>query len=200
MDQYLKLWPTPVAIFNHPDYEAINAEILAHDELRDIRGLSLGKGSNKQNLWDRMDSIPVLKELNKWMLDCTAKYAADCFGLEYRPDYFYHEYGAINRRGRGDESVIHSHRLTTVVMTYYVDVHEGCGDIRLLDPRGTLGWISIADEHKQHNQFNHSPKNGQMIMFPGWVMHSVVHNKTDRERIAVTSNVSLKPEYKNLVQ
>jgi uncharacterized protein (TIGR02466 family) len=194
MEQYLKLWATPVAIFNHPDFEAINAEIMHHDE---VRGANFNSWY-KKDLWDYKDSIPALQDLHGWMLECTAKYASDCFGLEYHPEYFYHGHGSINHRGRGDEAPIHTHRLTTVVLTYYVDVHDDCGDIRLLDPRSSLGWISLNDG-RPYNQYTHKPKNGEMIMFPGWVTHAVMHNKTDKERVAITSNMHLKDEFKDKI-
>lgn len=183
MEQYLKLWATPVAIFKHPDYEALNAELMSREELRGMNFM------NKQDAWDLVDSIPALKTLHAWKLECAAKYASDCFGVDYKPEYFFHTHGSINYRGRGEEAPLHTHRLTTIVTTYYVDVHDNCGDIRLLDPRSTLGWISL--DKRGYNQYTHSPKNGEMIMFPGWVTHAVLHNKTDKERVALTSNMRL---------
>jgi ectoine hydroxylase-related dioxygenase (phytanoyl-CoA dioxygenase family) len=50
-------------------------------------------------------------------------------------------------------------------------------------------------EKKAYNQYTHHPSNGEMIMFPGWVTHAVLHNKTDRERVALTSNIRLKNEH-----
>jgi len=188
----MNLWATPVALFQHPDYESINAEIMQHEELRGCNFLA------KKDVWDYVDQVPALRTLYDWMLDCTAKYAEQCFDLEYDPSFFMHGHGSINYRGKGNEAMMHTHRLTTVVMTYYVSVHDNCGDIRLLDPRSTLGWIS-KNVAKPYNQYTHSPQNGQLIMFPGWVMHMVAQNQTDKERVALTSNVYLKEEFKDKV-
>jgi uncharacterized protein (TIGR02466 family) len=190
--QFMNLWATPVAIFQNSDYRDINAEILKHEELRGCTFL------NKKDVWDYRDTVPALQTLYDWMLDCTAKYAEECFGMEYTPEIFYHGHGSMNFRGKGEEALLHTHRLTTVVMTYYIDVHDNCGDIRLLDPRSTLGWISRNDG-KPYNQYTHSPNNGELIMFPGWVTHMVAQNQTDKERVALTSNVYLKDEHKDKV-
>ena len=189
-ERYMKLWATPVAIFKHPDYEAINAELMATEQVQKLRGMNF---MSKRDAWDLVDEIPAMKELHRWKLECAAKYASKFFNVEYKPDYFFHTHGSINFRGRGEEAPLHTHRLTTIVTTYYVDVFDDCGDIRLIDPRSTLGWISM--EKKAYNQYTHSPSNGEMIMFPGWVTHAVLHNKTDRERVALTSNIRLKSEH-----
>ncbi len=189
-EKYMKLWATPVAIFNHPDAEAINAELMSTEQVQKLRGMNY---MSKKNAWDLVDEIPAMKELHRWKLECAAKYASKCFSVEYTPEHFFHTQGSINFRGKDEEAPLHTHRLTTIVTTYYVDVHDDCGDIRLIDPRSTLGWISM--EKKAYNQFTYTPQNGSMIMFPGWVTHAVLHNKTDKERVALTGNIRLKPEY-----
>jgi hypothetical protein len=190
--KFMNLWATPVALFYHPEYEALNAEILAHIELKGCTFI------NKIDLWDYVDEVPALRKLYDWMLECSAQYATQCFDLEYDPEFFRHAHGSINYRGRGQEAMMHTHRLTTVVMTYYVDVHDNCGDIRLLDPRSTLGWISRNDG-RPYNQYTHSPRNGELILFPGWVTHMVAQNQSDKDRVAITSNVHLKEEFKDKV-
>ena len=187
--QALKLWPTPVGIFEHPDFERINSEILKHDELRGANWFA------KKSVWDLKEEYPILQEMYDWMLQCSAEYCAEHFGVEYRPEYFAHTHGFINYRGRGEEVMMHTHRLTTLAMTYYVNVTNDTGDIRLLDPRSTLGWVSI-DAGVPYNQYTYKPKNGTMILFPGWVMHQVVQNQSDQERIALSSNVNLSDECK----
>ena len=189
-ERYMKLWATPVAIFKHPDYETLNAELMSAEMVQKLRGMNF---MSKKNAWDLVDEIPAMKELYNWKLECAAKYASKCFNVEYTADHFFHTQGSINFRGRDEEAPLHTHRLTTIVTTYYIDVFDECGDIRLLDPRSTLGWISM--EKKAYNQYTHHPSNGEMIMFPGWVTHAVMHNKTDRDRVALTGNIRLKPEF-----
>ena len=185
---FKNMWPTPIAFFEHPDADSINKEIMSHDEIRQCNFWQ------KKNLWEYNDKIPALAELHRWMLECSAEYAMQCFDFDYKPEYFEHKHAFINYRPRGEEVLVHTHRLTTIVMTYYVQVGDGTGDIRLLDPRSHLGWISL-NAGKPYNYYDHHPKAGQMIMFPGWVTHAVRQNQTDEERVAVSSNVFLKDEY-----
>lgn len=188
MMDFRPMWATPVAFFQHPDAVDINREIMAHDELRECNFW------NKKSVWDHKEEIPALAELHDWMLKCTAKYAENCFEFQYKPEYFEHKHAFINYRPRGEEVLFHTHRLTTIVMTYYIQVGDGTGDIRLIDPRSHLGWISL-NAGKPYNYYDHHPKEGQMIMFPGWVTHAVRQNQTDTERVAISSNVFLKEEH-----
>ena len=186
--EFKNLWATPIAFFKHPNYEALNQEILMNDELRNFTH----KG--KKNLWDIKDSVPAIAELHDWILDCTAKYAEQCFDMPYRPDYFKHSFGTINYRGPDEQLLFHTHRWQQIVMTYYIQVPTGCGDIRLIDPRTGLGWVSM-NKSEHYNQYTHTPSPGEMIMFPAWVIHGMNVNKTPIERVAITSNVNLKSEY-----
>ena len=186
--QVMNMWPTPIGFFEHPDAEAINKEIMAHDELRECNFWT------KKNVWDYKDKVPALNSLHDWMLECSAKYAEQCFDFEYHPEYFEHKHAFINYRPRGEEVLFHTHRLTTIVMTYYIQVQDSTGDIRIIDPRSHLGWISL-NQGRPYNHYDHKPKAGQMIMFPGWVIHAVRQNQTDTERVAISSNVFLKQEH-----
>mgnify|MGYP003345633054 FL=1 len=72
-EKYMKLWATPVAIFNHPDAEVINAELMATEHVQKLRGMNY---MSKKNAWDLIDEIPAMKELHRWKLECAAKYAS----------------------------------------------------------------------------------------------------------------------------
>lgn len=188
--QKLNLFSTPVAIFDLPDFERINKIILDGN----LKGVAEQNGSDTfeysqdRNIWSHRynEGINILHD---FFLESAAKYATEFFEMEYKPDFFRHARGWINFCKYGQEYRFHSHRMTTIAATYYVDVGDKGGIIRLLDPRSTLGWISLNPEH--YNVFNYKPKAGQMIMFPGWLVHQVSHNQTDKDRVAVTTNMNL---------
>ena len=186
--EFKNLWSTPVAIFEYPDL-SINEEIMAAQEIRDCNF------TNRKDIWQYKDKIPAIKKLHDWMLECSAEYAQKCYDVEYKPEYFEHDRGFIAYRKNGEEVLFHTHRLSTIVMNYYVQVGVGHGDIRLIDPRTTLGWISLDNKH--YNQYNHTAKPGQMIVFPGWVIHGVSQNRNPEERVAISTNIKLKEPYSN---
>jgi len=186
--QFMNLWSTPVAIFKYPDL-SINEEIMACEDIKDCSFTS------RKNIWEHKDKIPAIKKLHDWMLDCTSDYAKQCYNAQYEADYFEHNFGFIAYRKDGDEVLVHTHRLATIVANYYVQIGEGHGGIRLIDPRTTLGWVSLDNKH--YNQYNYVASPGEMIMFPGWVIHAVSQNKSPDLRVAIATNIVLKAPYSN---
>ena len=182
--EFFNLFATPVAIFEHPDYKSINEEILSYPELQNL------SNDFRQNVFLKKDSIPVLSKLHNWLLKCTAEYAHTCFGIEYQTNYFEVVSGTINNRFNGSHVPFHNHRWSHITTTYYIQTPENCGNIRIIDPRTGLGWVSI-DRKAHYNQFNHKPKEGQLIMFPSWVIHNVDENRSGNDRIALTSDLKL---------
>jgi hypothetical protein len=80
-------------------------------------------------------------------------------------------------------------------MTYYIDVSENTSPIYLFDSRSQLNWASL-DDSKTYHVYQHKPKAGELIMFPGWLFHDVPLNKGEQPRIAMSSNIQLKDSYK----
>jgi uncharacterized protein (TIGR02466 family) len=189
MKQLIILWPNSIGIFEYPDHESLNKKLLECEELRASAWLA------KNNVWDLKDKYPFLKDLHDWILQCSAEYAEKLFDIEYQPDFFEHTHGWINYRSNGEEVVLHNHRLTAITATYYVDVYDTSGDIRFIDPRSTLGWISL-NMGEAYNRYTHKPERGQLILFPGWLLHQVLQNKTDRERVALSTNINLSSKFK----
>jgi len=186
--QILNLWPTSIGVFEYPNSDKINDKIMNNLDLRDMFWLE------KNNVWDLKHKYDYLKDLHDWILKCTADYAESLFNEKYAPDFFEHTHGWINFRGKDDYIPIHNHRLTSVTATYYVNVNDDSGDIRFIDPRSTLGWISL-NSGEAYNRYTHKPKAGQLILFPGWLIHQVLPNKTDKERVALSTNINLSDKF-----
>lgn len=80
-------------------------------------------------------------------------------------------WGALYKKG--DFTRSHDHWPAIWSFCYYVNVSKTCAPLRF--PGAEL---SIK------------PKNGLMILFPGWIEHSVPKQKNDHHRIMVAGNIS----------
>jgi hypothetical protein len=192
--QKLELFPTPVAIFDIEDHQNIKTELLSIDELN-----SNASFLAKHDIWDYKEKYECLGNLHSLFLEKAAEYLNAFYDEQYTADMFFHKRGWYSVRKSMDHlsagAGLHNHRMTTIAMTYYVDVYDDSSPIHLLDSRSQLNWASL-DDSKTYHQYKHQPKSGQLIMFPGWLFHDVPINKGSHFRIALTSNIQLKESYK----
>eukprot|EP00941_MAST-03F_sp_MAST-3F-sp1_P001597 g1597.t1 len=80
----------------------------------------------------------------------------------------------------------HIHKDSLVSGVFYINVPEECNcAITFNDPRGALPPFD-------QNSFVHQPKNGEFILFPGWLVHSTgspSHDDAQGLRVAISFNV-----------
>ena len=88
----------------------------------------------------------------------------------------------------------HHHNTNTVVGVYYVKTSDKCGDLLLHDPRGAMSFIEKFEINTQghlvsgRSYYRITPKIGDLILFPAYIVHSVDPNMSDDERISVALN------------
>ena len=77
---------------------------------------------------------------------------------------------------------------------YYVKAPKNCGKIKFLNP------VEIAKERypklEQATEFNQNgveiePEEGDLLLFPAYLMHGVNRNQTDEDRIVISFNVDI---------
>jgi uncharacterized protein (TIGR02466 family) len=85
----------------------------------------------------------------------------------------------LNDLAAGRHILPHTHGVSTVGWTYYLDVDHDSGAIVFLDPKGNTAWDyfqhpprpGVGTQHQYCQRF--SPVRGQLIIFPGWLTHYV---------------------------
>jgi uncharacterized protein (TIGR02466 family) len=187
--QKMVLFPTHVHVFDVPNHEEINEEILANF---DITHNANGSRSGK-NLLDHRNQINAIDVICNTVLENCAAYVNDIFDLQLSTNDFDLKKAWLNVHHPNYPVHFHNHRQTSIAFVYYVSVDELTGGLQFLDPRSGLGWVH-PDQMKQFNLHEFNPKNGNMILFPGWLLHSINVNKSDKNRIALAGNVHLKEE------
>lgn len=82
----------------------------------------------------------------------------------------------------------HHHARAKWVGVYYVDVPHGCGDLLLLDPRGGVVAESAVEDGRTNRAYKRiSPKTGDFIVFPGYLVHMVEPSNVMSERLVLAS-------------
>jgi uncharacterized protein (TIGR02466 family) len=99
-------------------------------------------------------------------------------------------WASINKKH--DQNLIHSHSNSYHLSgVYYLSVPEDSGDIVFRDPRpGALS----APNRLFKDDFDHAnftPFAGLMILFPSYLEHFVLPNRSDEDRISMSFNLTL---------
>jgi len=96
----------------------------------------------------------------------------------------------------GDYAVPHVHPNANFSGVYYVDAGDDAADapqsglLTLIDPRA--GATALATDGWQHaTTLDVKPRAGLLVLFPAWLSHHVHPYRGNRDRIAVSFNVSM---------
>lgn len=85
----------------------------------------------------------------------------------------------------------HTHPNNYLSGVYYVDAPEDCGQLKFIDPRPQAALISpVAIEATEYNSGSLflDAKEGKMVVFPSWLPHTVLPNKSAEIRTSIAFN------------
>ena len=100
---------------------------------------------------------------------------------------------AIINKG-GAANARHHHGNSSLSAAYYVRAPKNSGDIVFYDPRPAPVYshpISNKPNYLNAMQHSISPLEGLLVMFPGYLDHSVNENLSNEERIVISFNINL---------
>ena len=107
--------------------------------------------------------------------------------------YLTQSWSAIN--GKDSTHHLHAHPNTILSCVYYAAANpDNGGELRLKMQRSRLQeGFYFAYDKKEPNVFNsHATdikvKTGDIVMFPGWVDHESLPNKSDEQRLIIGTN------------
>ena len=93
--------------------------------------------------------------------------------------------------GTGQHIIPHNHGTALVGWVYYIDIPEDSGDIVFLNPIGNNSWDFFYRAEDPRAPATHDflykfkPKNGDLLIFPGWLAHYVEPNNSANNRISI---------------
>jgi len=192
--EHHKVFPTNIGVFEVAEAEVIRNGILGfYDTTVD----NLNFGRTNKNIWDDVSECSALLTLHDVFLENAAQYVNNCYhDVTTTADYFFHERGWITHKIQDTTIPLHNHRLTAIAGVYYFgDYDDNAADLHFIDPRTTLGWIHPDQSSRHDTHVVSKPKNGTMILFPGWLMHFTPPTRSSQVRLSVGVNINLKPKY-----
>ena len=197
--QLANLFSTPVALHEQADLAALNKEITdilvrESETLPSLTRSNLGGWHSGYDLQNRPEAC--FQKLNQLIIAAaqqTGEAIAKQSGRKLVPVTATTQKWAMVMR-HGDSSKPHCHSDASWASVYYPDVgddvekaHPGSGAITFVDPRS--GFLYIPGLEMAVGEFVVNPKAGQLLVFPGWLMHYVNPYKGQRPRVSIACNV-----------
>lgn len=88
----------------------------------------------------------------------------------------------------GSINAVHSHPNATFACVYYVQ-GEGTGKLQFPNPANLLNNCYTISPFMRGVSFQ--PKDGELILFPGWLAHEVLRNNSDKQRINIAFEITV---------
>jgi len=183
----LNLFSTPVKIVSFSNFEEINKKIGKAMSLR-----------FKNNFTDNLPEEEG-KELKKIFIDEAELYLKEVSNKKIDLEL---DKSWTACTSKFEFITPHCHADTTVIGVYYLKTFDKCGDLLLHDPRGSHSFVPKYEinttGHLVSDRTYHriTPKCGQLILCPAYIVHSVEPNMSDEVRISLAMNF----KYKNYNQ
>ena len=101
----------------------------------------------------------------------------------------------MNIQGKDKNHEWHCHPGYQVSGVYYMRVSPDQGGIQFLNPNNIIQSCNFPENTNTCPQsMAFIPCDGEIILFPSWLMHNTCPNTTDEERISVAFNIDLEIE------
>ena len=131
------------------------------------------------------DSIKEYKmDEFKKLIDRELRIYSEYLEFEYRD---YKSFSWFSKFKPGDFGHQHIHGTADISGVYYYQTNGNDGDIYFSSPV-SAGESSLC--YRTFNQFwNHQPKVGKLLLFPGWLNHGIKRNESQDVRISFAFNI-----------
>jgi uncharacterized protein (TIGR02466 family) len=150
-------------------------------------------GTNISNVggW-QSNSQDISKDFIDWQiaLDKTIKQCCTQSGLP--PLKLYNLWFNVN--GKGHHNSIHNHHGAILSGVYYVHTPENCGSIEFYRDDDSEYYLPALESYNNFTKQKHviDPAPGLLVIFPGWLKHSVQPNNNKDERISISFNYGVR--------
>ena len=193
----LKLFPQPVFKYQIDNYKNINEELTKYIyELNNKDNIGVNKSningwhsrafdfSDKENIPNKFYS-----QINSYIENVFSK-----LGWEYDKTKIKctSMWAIINKKG--NFNIEHTHPNNYLSAAYYVKAPDNCGNFKASNPN--ILSRHIRAKTKQANELNSNSASikineGDLLIFPAYLPHSVEENKSDEDRVIVSFNIDI---------
>ena len=192
-----KLFPTPIFHLKIENFKELNKELknyILNLKKKDEKGQKKSNyGGWHSHFFDQKND-KILKRFSDIIQNFFIKIFVDEMGWEYNPDKIKITgmWSIINKKG--SFNIQHNHPNAYLSAVYYVQVSENSGNIKFFDPREQKN----IRQPKIKNYTDTSaaitemtPQEGDLLIFPAYLYHSVSKNLSEDDRIIISFNVDI---------
>ena len=97
----------------------------------------------------------------------------------------------MNIQSKNKSHEWHCHPGYTIAGVYYMRVSADQGGIQFQNPNIMMQWCHFPEGPRSSQSIEIIPKDGDIVLFPAWLMHNTMPNTTDEDRISVAFNIDL---------
>ena len=193
----LKLFALPIFHYKLRDHKKHNTNLskyiynLYENDKNGLKRSNQGGWHSKPFDLKKKDEAPFL-----FFMDIQ-KYVADVFreyGWFYTPGKvnLTEMWAIINKKN--NFNIEHTHPNNYLSAAYYVKAPENCGSFNISNPNQIARErIAISNKRTEFNQISAKikPVEGDLLLFPAYLPHSVGINTSDEDRIVISFNVDI---------
>ncbi|MBX3489508.1 MAG: hypothetical protein KF769_04275 [Parvibaculum sp.] len=193
-----EIWfPAPVWARHVPDHERIDAHILSVLEELERNGRAITR-SNVGG-WHSAANLhlgPELAEIRRIIGNACAGCASHLSFDFDRFEMFFQEMW-LNKNGPGDFNKAHVHPNSILSGAYYAKVPAKSGNIEFYDPvrERVMSTFPVKARTRINSQaMEYRGREGLLLIFPGWLQHSVQPNRSEDFRVSISFNMGFRPK------
>ena len=191
-----KLFPSPVFHFNLENYQKLNIELESY--ILDLKKKDKD-GQKKSNyggwhspFFDQKSDTP--KKFSSIITNYLKKIFSDEMGWKYNSDKvrIVAMWSIINKKG--SFNIQHNHPNAYLSASYYVKVPKNSGNIKFFDPKEqkNIRYPKIKNYTDISALITEiTPKEGDLLIFPSYLYHSVAENFSEEDRMIISFNVDI---------
>lgn len=143
--------------------------------------------SNKGNFTENVLKTENMKVVTQFIMHHCTNYMA---AMNVKPNYkAAMETSWLSLTKKGLSSHIHDHGTSHISGVYWFKTNGRDGDIVFRNSHKALKCNPIGSSFAHENSF--PPEQGRLILFPGFLDHSVNENTTSEDRISLSFNILL---------
>lgn len=202
MGQILSLFPTKV----YRDFYSKVGELKAHlfpklakvfEETKDCNNVFMREGtlcSYNSNSYLHTEFPEETQEVVKYVEQCARDYWQQCGYYKGLEPFVFQMWANITPKGGYVDSHLHGNMPFTAVL--YVDASPEQGNLFIENPMEMVLMNQPIGPDIQYPLGEEIPVNsGDLVMFPGYIRHSVRPNTTDRPRLILAFNLGCRGTY-----
>jgi uncharacterized protein (TIGR02466 family) len=196
-NQILKLFSQPIFKYKIENYEKLNEELLEfiyklnENDKVGVKKSNINGWHSKSFDLNDPNNIPnkFLNHISNNIKDVFKNY-----GWVYDPSKIKCSsmWAIINKKG--NYNMEHSHSNNYLSAAYYVKAPENCGNFKASNPN--IINRNLFPKSNQATELNSNSASikiteGDLLIFPAYLPHSVEENKSDEDRVIVSFNIDI---------